>query len=221
LDTFGLDLPAGIHARFNVAPRQMNPVVAPSPDGSPAVTSMSWGLVPFWDKAEKPKIAPINARSEDVLKKPMFSQSLQKRRCAVLADGFYGWETLSGGSKRGHFITMRDRGPFFIAGIFEAGSETRGSTYALLTTRANKVVGAFHDRMPIILTGASASRWVAPGDLDDTSFAPYREPYPAESMQEWAVSSIVNKPANDIPECIVPEAFTLDASSSDPSQNIS
>ena len=76
--------------RYNIAPSQELPVVVSSADGKAQVATMRWGLVPFWDKSEKPKIAPINARAEDAFAKPMFRQSIQKRRALVPADGFYG-----------------------------------------------------------------------------------------------------------------------------------
>jgi putative SOS response-associated peptidase YedK len=75
--------------RYNIAPSQELPVVVTDDAGKARVATMRWGLVPFWDKSEKPKIAPINARSEDAFAKPMFRQSIQKRRALVPADGFF------------------------------------------------------------------------------------------------------------------------------------
>jgi putative SOS response-associated peptidase YedK len=202
-ETFGIaDATRG--PRYNVAPRQLNPVVSAGADSAPALSSMSWGLVPFWDRSEKPKIAPINARSEDVLTKPMFRRAVQKRRCAVLADGFYEWATLAGGAKQPYYLTITDRAPFFLAGIFEDAASERPASYALLTTRPNAVLDPFHDRMPIILTGQEARDWVKPGEMTAEMLSGFREPFPAEWMQAWPVSTLVNRPAVDLPGCVAP-----------------
>lgn len=74
---------------WNVAPTQTMPVVALS-DGTPELTFMQWGLLPAWTKpGEKPKIAPINARSESVAEKPMFRGLIKGHRCILPANGFY------------------------------------------------------------------------------------------------------------------------------------
>lgn len=70
----------------------MLPIIAGDKNQTYNGRMMKWGLIPFWDKSDKPKIAPINARSEDVLSKPMFKQSLQRRRCIVPVDGFFEWK---------------------------------------------------------------------------------------------------------------------------------
>ena len=159
--------------------------------------------MPFWDKSEKPKVAPINARSEDVLANPMFRQSLQKRRCLVLADGFYEWHRIDEKTKIPHFIHLRDGGPFFIAGIYELGGAARPETYALLTTGPNALMESIHNRMPVILDDAGARRWLEPGDLAPDQLGSLCLPYPADRMGAHAVSSVVNIPRNDIPECVL------------------
>lgn len=110
-------------AQYNVGPGQLLLVIATDqkPMGSDTgggaispsqvsvkttVKSMKWGLVPFWDNSEKPKIAPINAKSEDVLTKRVFSQSLHSRRCLVPADGFYEWRKLSDKLKQPHHFQI-------------------------------------------------------------------------------------------------------------------
>ena len=199
------DFPA-IPARYNVAPSQLNPTVAAEDPGRPRVAMMRWGLAPFWDRASNPRIAPINARAEGILGKPMFRQSVQRRRCLAPADGFYEWKSLAQGTKIPHFIRMRNRAPFFLAGIFEAGLEGRPETYAILTTRANALMLGLHDRMPVILGGETARKWLAPGPLGEESLAALCAPCAADEMEAFPVARVVNSPKNDGPECIVPAA---------------
>lgn len=189
--------------RFNVAPSQTNPVVRNSDSGQPACTEMRWGLVPFWDKAEKPKFAPINARSEEMMDKPTFRQSVQKRRCVVPADGFYEWQRLDEKTKIPHHICLREERPFFMAGIFEEATDLRPETYALLTCGPNQLMEGIHDRMPVILSAIALQQWLKPGPLSPDESHAICQPYPADQMTAWAVSSIVNSPRNEVAECIV------------------
>lgn len=191
-------------ARYNVAPSQENPIVAVGADGHLHGTTMRWGLVPYWDKSEKPKIAPINARSEEMLGKPMFKQAVQKRRGAIPADGYFEWQRPDERTKIPHFISLRERRPFFIAGIFEPATAARPATYALLTCTPNPLMAAIHDRMPVILPASAVGRWLGPGPLTPDDAASICVPYASGEMQAWAVSSVVNHARHDVPECIEP-----------------
>jgi len=190
--------------RFNIAPSQQMPVLITGNEGEAKVATMRWGLVPFWDKSEKPKIAPINARAEDAFTKPMFRQSIQTRRCLVPADGFYEWKRLPGDQKQPYDIQLKDGRPFFFAGIYETATQLRPDTYLLFTTRPNALMASIHNRMPAIITGDRAKQWLAPGPISPEQLAGFTEPYPAEEMVAHAVSALVNNPRNDSPDCIVP-----------------
>lgn len=193
---------------FNAAPSQMLPVVRLGEDGERELVEMRWGMVPFWDKSEKPKIAPINARAEDAIGKPTFRQSLQRRRCLVPADGFFEWKKLDaeGKLKVPYHIQLRGSRPFMFAGIYEAATDTRPETYAILTTRPNGILEPIHNRMPVILGEDAAAAWLALGPLAPEALAAFAEPFPAEQMETYTVSRLVNNPRNNVPECVVPES---------------
>lgn len=53
---------------------------------------LRWGLVPSWADDLAIGNRTINARSESVAEKPAFRSAFKKRRCLVLADGFYEWQ---------------------------------------------------------------------------------------------------------------------------------
>lgn len=195
---------AAVAPRFNVAPSQENPVVAAGEDGRLHATTMRWGLVPYWDRSETPKFAPINARSEEMLGKPTFKQSVQKRRCVVPADGYFEWKRRDERTKIPYFISRKERRPFFLAGIYETATETRPATYALLTCAPNPTLAAIHDRMPVILPEPAVRRWLAPGPVTLESVSSICVPYDAADLQAWAVSSIVNNARHDVPECVEP-----------------
>jgi len=197
------DVLAAMGSRFNICPSQLVPVVRPTAGGL-AGEVMKWGLVPFWDESEKPKMAPINARSEEVLAKPTFRQSLQRRRCLVLADGFYEWQRLDEDTKIPFHIQLKAGRPFAMAGIFEDATTTRPATLAMLTTRPNAIMEPIHNRMPVILTEESEERWLTDGPIDAESLSSITNPYAADEMEAFAVSRLVNNPRNDAPECVEP-----------------
>ena len=78
-----LDLP--FEARYNIAPSQEVLAIADY-GGGPEVRSLVWGLIPSWSTDGK---GFINARSETLEDKPSFSESFQRRRCLIPADGFF------------------------------------------------------------------------------------------------------------------------------------
>lgn len=199
LDGLRLDLP-----RYNVAPTQDAPVVAVGGEGR-RIAAFRWGLVPFW--ADDPSIGNrlINARSETVAEKPAFRAAFRRRRCLVVADGFYEWQRPSGGEgpKRPFWLHRPDRRPFAMAGIWERWGELL--TFAILTTRAPEWMKPIHDRMPLLLARDLRERWLdreaGPDDL-----AALLEPGARPPLEAREVSTFVNSPANDAPECIEPVA---------------
>lgn len=190
--------------RYNVSPSQDVDVVVQQPDGTYALRRMRWGFVPFWEKSPKPRLAPINARSEEAISKPMFREALQQRRCLVPADGFYEWKRESEKVKHPFDISRKDGKAFFIAGIFEDANEVRPATQLLFTTGPNELMAQIHDRMPVILSDAQAKAWLEPGPLTAERFAEFARPFPAEQMRARPIVSLVNSPKNDGPEVLTP-----------------
>jgi putative SOS response-associated peptidase YedK len=194
----------GLEPRWNAAPSQSLPVIA-SRDGVPSGGRMRWGLVPYWEKSDKPAFAPINARSEEAFAKPMFRQSVQRRRCLVPADGFYEWRRDAGGAKQPFCLGLKDERPFFFAGIHEEEVPgLRPRTFAILTTAPNALVARVHDRMPVILAGDAARAWLREGVLAEGEYRALTGAFPADGMTAWPVSTAVNSPRNDGPECSAP-----------------
>jgi putative SOS response-associated peptidase YedK len=200
---FGLSVP-DFAPRYNVAPSQTMPVIATTEDGSMRAATMKWGMVPFWEKSEKPRLAPINAKSEEAFSKPMFRQSIQKRRCLVPADGFYEWQKLDGDRKQPFVIHLKGDLPFFFAGIYEFATEARPETFLVFTTKPNALMAKIHNRMPVILPDEMAERWIAPGPVTADQLADFTASYSAAKMEARPISVLVNNPRNDSPELLVP-----------------
>ncbi|MBK8986649.1 MAG: SOS response-associated peptidase [Chloroflexi bacterium] len=201
----GLDV-TQLGPRYNVAPTQPVLAVRPAKDGRQReLTLFHWGLIPSWAKDLKMGARLINARSETVAEKPAFRAAFKRRRCLVLADGFYEWQKLERG-KQPMFIHLQEERPFALAGLWEIwqggdGSELESCT--ILTTTPNELMAPIHDRMPVILDPADYDDWLYPG-LQPEMAQHLLRPYPAERMAAYAVSDWVNSPAHDDPTCLRP-----------------
>jgi putative SOS response-associated peptidase YedK len=190
-------------ARYNVAPTQDMPVVKSRKAGRPRLQVMRWGLIPVNDSGPKPRMIHVNARSEEIIGKRTFKEAVQERRCVVPADGYYEWKRPDEHTKHPYLISLLERRPFFIAGIYEDATAQRPETFALLTCGPNRLMASIHERMPVILDGAGLDHWLQPGPIDALTVASICVPYADEVMQAWPVSSVVNSARHEVPECVV------------------
>jgi putative SOS response-associated peptidase YedK len=191
-------------ARYNIAPTQ--PVIVVNDDGTRHLTQMQWGLIPSWAKDPAIGNRMINARAETVATKPAFRVALRKRRCLIPADGFYEWQQV-GRRKQPVYITLKAREPFSFAGLWESWTSPDGEevrTCTIITTEANDLLKPIHDRMPVILTREAERVWLDPSMQEPERLLPLLKSYPAEDMEYYAVSRLVNSPHNDAPDCVAP-----------------
>jgi len=206
VDSFGVDPPDFDYPpRFNIAPAQDAPVMAQDGEGR-RVGLLKWGLVPFWAKDPSIGNKMINARSETVDSKPAFRNAFERRRCAVPADGFYEWKKGEGkgkGTKVPHWIHRTDGAPFAMAGLWERW-EPQGQdalfTFTILTVDAVPSLKPIHHRMPAILLRPDLSVWLDP-EASQEDLLPLLRPV-GEGLEVRPVSTLVNSPRNDSPECI-------------------
>jgi len=206
-ETFAdVTFPPKFAPRFNIAPTQ--PVLAIANDDRHAADFFVWGLIPMWAKDPSIGNRLINARAETLEEKPAFRGSLKYKRCLILADGFYEWKTgPNGKTKTPYFIHMNDRKPFAFAGLWDSWNSADGSqikSCTIITTEPNDLMSLIHDRMPAILHPRDYARWLDPSPQTPENLKPLVKPYPAEGMNAYPVSTMVNKPENDIPELVVP-----------------
>lgn len=192
--------------RFNIAPTQ--PALAIPNDEKNRADFFAWGLIPSW--AKDPAIAGrlINARGETLAEKPSFRGGYKYKRCLILADGFYEWKSQPGTkTKIPHFIHLKTRKVFAFAGLWDEWHAPDGSTVrscTIITTAPNKLMASIHDRMPVILEPKNYADWLDPAPRTPESLGPLIRPFPAELLEAHPVSTLVNSPANDRAECVVP-----------------
>lgn len=209
------DLPE-LRPRYNLAPTQWAPVVRREGDERRHVRLLRWGLVPFWADDATIGNRLINARAETAATKPAFRSAFRRRRCLVVADGFYEWEPRDGG-KQPWFVGPAEGGPIAFAGLWEqwqsqgeaAGSASSGEgaapleTFTILTTEANERLARLHERMPVILPPETWSAWLDPDRSRDEVRA-LLAPYPASATTMWPVGKRVNNPRHDDPTVLEP-----------------
>ena len=168
----------------NIAPGQQISVVIRDEDVNKLV-DFRWGLIPSWAKDPSIGNKMFNARAETIAEKPSFREAFKKRRCLIVADGFYEWQKMEKGKKLFHF-SLRSAGPFGFAGLYETWMSPENKpvkTCTIITTDANDLLKPIHDRMPVIVPKDKEALWMDPGGPDPRELAAILKPYPAEDMK--------------------------------------
>lgn len=204
VEQFHFDLGnAQLSLRYNIAPTQDVAAVR-LVDGKRQLALLRWGLIPSWAKDTKIGASTINARADTVATKPSFRAAYKRRRCLVLADGYYEWLRV-GKSKQPYFYEVDGGMPFAFAGLWESwwGTGDKESppleSCTLITTDVNKLAEEVHHRMPVILGPVDYNAWLNPESGD---VAYMLAPFDADRMTVKPVSTYVNNARNQGPECI-------------------
>lgn len=185
----------------------------PTPGGERQLRALHWGLIPRWSKDPGIGSRMINARAESVAEKNSFKSAFKKRRCLILADGFYEWQRNQSktGPKQPYYVRIQTGTPYAFAGLWESweGDDGTGNprtihSTTIIKTEANELVGKIHHRMPVILSPESYAIWLDTSIQAPEEIMPLLVPYPSDQMEAFPVSTHVNSPANDDPECIEP-----------------
>jgi putative SOS response-associated peptidase YedK len=202
----GFEFPKGFAPRYNISPSQ--PVLAIRNDGKRQADFLVWGLVPSWAKDASIGSRLINARGETLAEKPAFRGAYKYKRCLIPADGFYEWKAEPGKKiKTPYAIRMKSGRPFAFAGLWDEWHSPDGSVLyscTIITTAPNQLTAPIHNRMPVILRRHDYTEWLDPLPRPAESLSGLIRPFPAELLDAYPVSTLVNSPANDAPECIQP-----------------
>ena len=199
---FGVAVPQ-LRLRYNIAPSQEIAAIRYGESGQREFAWLKWGLVPSWSKEPKTSYSTVNARAETVAQKPTFRNAFEKRRCLILADGFYEWQKTDG-TKQPIYIHMQDDEPFAFAGLWERWhkDDQEIESCTIIVTDANELMEPFHDRMPVILSPDDYDLWLDPEFEGKEKLQELLRPYPSDQMEAYPVSTIVNSPKHDEEKCI-------------------
>jgi putative SOS response-associated peptidase YedK len=212
LDQFAAELAGEINyrPRYNIAPTQsVLAVRQPEQGAKRELVELRWGLIPVWAKDTKIAYSTINARGDTVAEKPAFRSAFKKRRCLILADGYYEW--LREGKAKLPQLYEIDGGKLFaFAGLWEYwpgpkdGKPQPIESCTIITTDANKLAANVHDRMPVILHPDDYDLWLDPANDDRAKLEKLIKPFPVKPMSVRPVSTYVNNVKNQGAECVAP-----------------
>lgn len=196
-----------LQPRYNIAPTQA--VASVLYDGGGACRTLRmlhWGLIPSWAKDPDIGSRMINARSETAATKPSFRSAFRRRRCLIVADGFYEWKKIERG-KQPYCIRLTDDRPFAFAGLWEHWEGGDGSVIdscTIITTEPNELTASIHNRMPVILPETAYAPWLDPELTEPSAVQALLRPFPSDQLKAYPVSQCVNSPSNDVPACVEP-----------------
>jgi len=186
--------------RYNAALTQRLPAITRR--AKPRAETMAFGLkLPARPPANKPSLL-ANARAETLLAKPSFRDAAQHRRCLVPATGFFEWEK-QGTTRLPHYFTLPASPAFWLAGLWEPETDASPAAFVIVTTAANAVLGAIHDRMPVILGPNSGPAWLGGEPLAPARLAQLCRPLRADLMAGRRVDPRVNSVRYEAPDCVL------------------
>jgi putative SOS response-associated peptidase YedK len=210
---FNVEFSLDYRPRYNIAPTQYVAAlrgvseneIHDGPETAVQSVMLRWGLIPSWAKDPGIGNRLINARRETVDQKPSFRAAFKRRRCVILADGFYEWRK-EADRKIPTYITMKSGEPFAMAGLWEHW-EQDGSTLltgTIITTAANRYLAPVHHRMPVIFSPENARRWIDPANDSSPELHRLLDAPDNDALHFWAVDRRVNNTQNEGPDLIVP-----------------
>jgi putative SOS response-associated peptidase YedK len=200
---FGVADAPEIEPRYNIAPTRFVATIREA-GGPRQVAMLYWGLVPSWAKDKAIGARMINARAETLGEKPSFRSAYRRRRCLVLADGYYEWQR-SGAVKQPYFISLGSGEPFGMAGLWEhwrdplTGEELESC--CIVTTSPVASVAHVHDRMPVIVPPGDHAQWLDPGNAATARLERLLAPCDP-GLMAVPVSRRVNDARNQGPELV-------------------
>jgi putative SOS response-associated peptidase YedK len=175
-------------------------------DDAPRSPLLRWGLVPPWAENANVGFKMINARAETVAEKRAYRDAFQRRRCLVIADGFYEWQR--DGTRQPFHVQRAGGEPFAFAAIGSAWKDPQGEwlrSCSIVTTTANELVSPIHPRMPVILDPTDEAGWLDPETPAERAQELLR-PLAISLTRARPVSKAVNDARYDGPECLAEPA---------------
>ena len=177
-------------ASWNVCPTDPMLVAILAEDRKRVPQQMRWGLIPWWAKDSKIGFSSINARAETVDTTPAFRNAWKKgQRCLVITDGFYEWKKPD---KQPYAVAMADDRHMVMAGLWDEWTDKktgeRIKSCTVITTAPNSVIGALHDRMPVILPEKHWAKWLGEEPATPAELKAMLVPINDDALKLWPVN---------------------------------
>ncbi|NDL68667.1 SOS response-associated peptidase [Anaerotalea alkaliphila] len=192
--------------RYNISPGQdLLAVLYDRHSHSNRAGWLHWGFEGSWAPRGRSPKAYSNARSEDILQRSTFRESFLNRRCLLLADGYYEWQSNTG-FRQPYYVHPPGRELLALAGIWTSTQKEDGRksySCAVLTTGSTGMLKSIHDRMPVVLPPEKEAFWLQSSPEAMLQVPPdFFTSYPQEFLKMHPVSTLVNHVAYDSVDCI-------------------
>lgn len=200
----GVELPADLAPRYNIAPTQPVAVLR-GVHAQRAISMLRWGLVPAWSRGPDARYAMHNARREGLADKPAYRGPARRQRCLIPADGWYEWQALAN-RKQPWLVHRPEQQPFCFAGLWDRWESDQGAleSCTIITAPADPAIAHLHARMPLIAPESIWDAWLDPQQLDAAQALALLDEAARPALVTTAVSSHVNNARNDDPRCVEP-----------------
>jgi putative SOS response-associated peptidase YedK len=189
---------------YNLCPTMNSPVLR-LVSGERKLDEMRWQLVPSTEPVFNTKLSTINARSETVFQTRLYRDLVLRQRCIVPLSGFFEWKE-EGERKRPFKIYQPDEPIMSVAAIWDtwrAGTRDERHSFSILTTTANALMSAIHDRMPVILGRADEEQWLDPEVHEPETLGRLLKPCPSQWLAATEVSTLVNSAKNNTADVLL------------------
>ena len=100
-----------------------------------------------------------------------------------------------------------DKQPFAFAGLWEhweLAEREPIETCTIITTEPNKLMQNIHNRMPVILNPQDYDLWLDPTMQQVETVNRLLRPFISDELVAYPVSTLVNNPRHDAPQCLEP-----------------
>lgn len=191
--------------RYNIAATQNVLIIRADETGARAASYVEWGLIPNWAKDARSGERRTVAKAELMGRLPEFRQAYSRRRCLIVASGFYEWRPAAPKEEHAWHISLRSGTPMAFAGLWETWQSSEGSlveSCAIVTTAPNRTMSLVGARMPVVLSEPAFDEWLDPTNRNTRDLQNWLVPCPDPWLVVDAVSPHVKDPRNDDPKCI-------------------
>lgn len=204
---FGVADAPRVEPRYNIAPTQFIATVRADGSGARSLAMLYWGLVPSWAREKSIGARMINARAETLGEKPSFRAAYRRRRCLVLADGWYEWQR-SGSVKQPFYLSFAGGEPFGMAGLWESWRDPASGepleSCCIVTVPAAPELEHVHHRMPAIIAEAQHEQWLRTADGAAATPDGLLVPWAHGGLEVRPVSRRVNNARNEGADLLEP-----------------
>ena len=194
-----------LHPRYNISPFETVPTLLGE---DRVLLFMRWGLVPNWSSRFEPESGLFNLDLDLLMQKPGFKRLLESKRCLIPADGFYCWKAF-GNKKYPYFFSLPAFPVFAFAAIWDTWQAPNGEkfdSFAIITREIGTINSSKEGaaRFPIILDPKHYVMWLQQKKVTAETLLPLLQGDQSIQLQVFPVSTAVNNPKNNTPQCVVP-----------------